>query len=250
MAHRLSLVCRPGLIVPGLLLALPLQAQTTNAVSASDAPPTATNAAPASTDFANAPIPPTLSPDPFNDPLIVQIEARHEKAVKGDRKETKALTADLERWTKDEPDNYLLLAYLGSAYTLESRDSWIGPGKLSLLKKGGQALDAAVTGDPSNPAVRFVRAINYYELPALFGKHQNANADFQVLMQQIKGVMPMPYALSNDRPNRPSVLLRRPERSSVQRPSPSKGSVAARGRRGRPKSDLGQKLQAELGKLK
>ena len=136
------------------------------------------------------------APDPFNDPLIAQIVARHEKAVHGDRNETKALTSDLEKWTREQPRNYLLLAYLGSAYTLCSRDAWIGPNKLTFLRKGGQCLEAAVAGDPANPAVRFVRAINYFELPALFGKHRAANEDFQILVQQVEGSRPMAQGLT------------------------------------------------------
>src|SRR5471032_3308405 len=92
--------------------------------------------------------------DPFSDPLIKQIQARQEKAVKGDTKETKALTADLEKWTKEQPTNYLLQAYLGSVYTLDSRDAWPGPGKLTYLRNGGKFMDGAVAADPNNPAVR------------------------------------------------------------------------------------------------
>ena len=144
------------------------------------------------------PPPPTLSPDPFSDPLIVQVVARYQKAWDGDKKEAKALTADLERWTKDEPTNYLLMAYLGSAYALDSRDAWIGPGKLSYLRKGDTALDTAVTSDPTNPAIRLLRAMNYYELPAMFGKHAAAHQDFAYLLEQLRGALPMPYALTND----------------------------------------------------
>ena len=134
--------------------------------------------------------------DPFSEPLIKQVQARHEKAVKGDTKETKALTADLEKWTKEQPDNHLLQAYLGSVYTLDSRDAWPGPGKLTYLQNGGKLLDAAVAADPRNPAVRFIRAIDYFELPAIFGKRQTARDDFQLLVKQVEGVEKTPYTLN------------------------------------------------------
>jgi tetratricopeptide (TPR) repeat protein len=134
-------------------------------------------------------------PDPFGDPLIKQIQARQEKAVKGDEQETKALTADLEKWTKEQPDNHLLQAYLGSVYTLDSRDAWPGPGKLTFLRNGGALMDAAVAAAPDNPAVRLVRAIDYFELPAIFGKRQTARLDFELLMKQIEGVEKSPYTL-------------------------------------------------------
>jgi len=144
------------------------------------------------------PIPPAppAQTDPFSDPLIKQIQARHEKAVNGDTKETKALTADLEKWTQEQPTNYLLQAYLGSVYTLDSRDAWPGPGKLTYLRKGGQWLDAAVASAPDNPAVRFVRAIDYYELPFFFGKGKTARDDFQILLKQVDGETKTPYVLN------------------------------------------------------
>jgi hypothetical protein len=133
--------------------------------------------------------------DPFSDPLIKQVESRHEKAVNGDTKETKALTADLEKWTKEQPANHLLQAYLGSVYTLDSRDAWPGPGKLTYLRDGGRELDAAVAAAPDNPAVRFVRAIDYYELPWIFGKRQTARDDFALLLKQVDGELNTPYLL-------------------------------------------------------
>ena len=103
--------------------------------------------------------------DPFSDPLIKSVQARHDKAVAGDKKETQALTTDLEKWTKEQPNNHLLQAYLGSVYTLDCRDAWPGPGKITYLQNGGKELDAAVLAAPNNPAVRFIRAIDYFELP-------------------------------------------------------------------------------------
>jgi hypothetical protein len=136
--------------------------------------------------------------DPFSDPLIQQVEARHAKAVKGDTQEVKSLTADLEKWTAAHPENHLLQAYLGSVYTLCSRDAWPGPGKLTYLRKGGATLDAAVTADPQNPAVRFVRAIDYFELPSIFGKRQTARDDFQILVKQVDGETKTPYVLNTE----------------------------------------------------
>lgn len=185
--------------------------------------------------------------DPFNDPLIKKVQARHEKAVKGDTQETKALTTDLEKWTKEQPKNYLLLAYLGSVYTLDSRDAWPGPGKLTYLKKGGQALNAAVDADPNNPAVRFVRAIDFFELPAIFGKRQTARDDFQLLMKQVEGEVKTPYVLNVETQQ---AIYYYAGRSFQQLSQPAQAKDAwTRGLKLNPKSDLGAKMQAELKKL-
>jgi hypothetical protein len=256
-------------VLPLLLASLPLAAQTTNPPPAPDEAAPATNSAPMTSDSSepaviNAPAPQATAapeapaaltnpadvplPDPFSDPVIKQVVARHEKAVNGDKKETKALTADLERWTQDEPQNYLLLAYLGSAYTLDSRDAWPGPGKLTYLRKGGAALDAAVQGDPQNPAVRFVRAINFYELPALFGKHRAAHDDFEYLLAQLKGTLPMPYTLNADTRQAIYYYAGLSEvqfsQQSLAKDAWQSGIALA------PQSKLGQKMQAELNKLR
>lgn len=248
-------------VLLGLLVTLPLAAQTTNPppapaddAGAADEPvviaPPLSNAAPAATasTLDVPPAAPALSPDPFSEPLISQIVVRYQKAWAGDKKETKALTADLERWTKDEPSNYLLLAYLGSAYALDSRDAWIGPGKLSYLKKGDKALDDAVKDDPSNPAIRLLRAMNYYELPAMFGKHRAAHEDFQYLIGQLKGVMPMPYALN---PDTRQAIYYYAGLSDIQFNQPAEARDAwTTGLAIAPASKLGVKIQAELNKLK
>jgi hypothetical protein len=207
--------------------------------------------APAASDVPSAipnGAPPALSPDPFTDPLIAQIVTRYQKAWGGDKKEAKSLTADLERWMKDEPNNYLLMAYLGSAYALDSRDAWIGPGKLSYLKKGNVALDTAVTNDPSNPAIRLLRAMNYYELPAMLGKHRAAHDDFAYLLEQLRGALPMPYALTNDTKQ---AIYYYAGLSDIQFSDEAGAKDAWQtGLALAPQSPLGVKIQAELSKLK
>lgn len=232
------------------LASLPLAAQTTNTAPASlidqKARAVATNAT-ASPAVAKSPVT-SVAPDPFSDPLVQQIVARHEKAVNGDKQETKTLTVDLEKWTEEQPKNYLLLAYLGSVYTLSSRDAWPGPGKLTYLRKGGQCLEAAVAGDPTNPAVRFVRAINYYELPALFGKHRTANDDFQILVKQLEGRMPMPVTLNVDTMQAIYYYAGLSDLSYWMNAQAK--DVWRRGVQLNPASKLGAKMQAELGKLR
>ena len=218
----------------GLLIATTLaQAQTNTAPAAPIAPPSAT-----------API----GTDPFDDPLIKQVQARHQKAVEGDTKETKALTADLEKWTKEQPNNHLLQAYLGSVYTLDSRDAWPGPGKLTYLRNGGKEMDAAVDADPKNPAVRFVRAINYFSLPAIFGKRQTARDDFQILIRQVEGISKTPYVLNTE--TQQAIYLY--AGLSYQQLSlvPQAQAAWQKGLKLDPTSDLAKKIQANLDDLK
>ncbi len=218
-------------------LILALGAMSLSPVSAQTNTPPVTPQAPAS----------TVNPDPFDDPLIKQVQARHQKAVEGDTKETKALTTDLEKWTKEYPDNHLLQAYLGSVYTLDSRDAWPGPGKLTYLKNGGKEMDAAVAADPKNPAVRFVRAINYFSLPAIFGKRQTARDDFQILIRQVEGISKTPYVL-NIQTQQAIYYYCGLSYKQLSLPAQAK-DIWQKGLKLDSTSDLAKKIQAELARL-
>ncbi|PTX99436.1 hypothetical protein DB346_16465 [Verrucomicrobia bacterium LW23] len=125
--------------------------------------------------------------DPFDDPLIQQVQQRHDKGVQGDKEAVISLVKDLEKWTKEKPNNYLLLAYLGSAYTMRSRDVFPGPSKLDFLKNGVKTMDAAVAAAPRDVAVRFIRGVNNYELPAFCNRRDSARSDFKILLTQVVG---------------------------------------------------------------
>jgi len=198
----------------------------------------------------NAPAQPAVPEkvDPFSDPLIMQIRTRHEKAVAGDKKEAKALTTDLEKWTQEQPMNFLLQAYLGSVYTLDSRDSWWGPDKLTYLRNGGKWLDAAVASAPDNPAVRFVRAIDYYELPSIFGKGATARDDFQILLKQVDGETPSAYVLNTE--TQQAIYLYAGKSFYQMSQYPQAKDAWVRGYKLAPASDLGKKIGDELMKLK
>jgi len=109
----------------------------------------------------------------------------HSLAESGNKDATRRLVAWLEELTAEQPDNGILLVYLGSAYTLASRDAFIGPGKLRYLMAGRDCMDRAVTIRPEDPNVRFIRAINNYHLPTLFNRRSIARDDFRKLVEQL-----------------------------------------------------------------
>jgi tetratricopeptide (TPR) repeat protein len=124
--------------------------------------------------------------DPFASERIQEIQRLHDEAVGGGKEQTEVIFNILEKLTRDEPQNALALAYLGSVYTLKSRDAFPGPSKFSFLKKGLKTMDQAVKMDPQNPAPRFIRAMNNFHLPAIINRRDNARADFEVLLKQIE----------------------------------------------------------------
>jgi hypothetical protein len=123
--------------------------------------------------------------DPFSDPLIQDVQRRHDVAVAGDKKIVTDLIADLEKWTGQHPEHHLLRAYLGSAYTLRSRDLFPGPSKLRYLKDGLKLMDDAVAAAPQEISVRFIRALNNFNLPAFLNRRDNARSDFKILLTEV-----------------------------------------------------------------
>ena len=109
----------------------------------------------------------------------------HSLAESGNKDATRRLVAWLEELTSEQPDNGILLVYLGSAYTLASRDAFIGPGKLRFLMAGRDCMDRAVAMRPDDANVRFIRAINNYHLPTLFNRRSIARDDFRKLVDQL-----------------------------------------------------------------
>ncbi len=121
----------------------------------------------------------------YSHPLLNQIYEMHSLAEAGNKDATRRLVAWLEELTSEQPDNGILLVYLGSAYTLASRDAFIGPGKLRYLMAGRDCMDRAVTMRPEDANVRFIRAINNYHLPTIFNRRSIARDDFRQLVDQL-----------------------------------------------------------------
>lgn len=121
----------------------------------------------------------------YSHPLLNQIYEMHSLAEAGNEDATRRLVAWLEELTAEQPENGILLVYLGSAYTLASRDAFIGPGKLRYLMSGRDCMDRAVALRPEDPNVRFIRGINNYHLPTIFNRRSIARDDFRKLVDQL-----------------------------------------------------------------
>ncbi|MEM1157720.1 MAG: hypothetical protein AAGH72_05635 [Verrucomicrobiota bacterium] len=123
--------------------------------------------------------------DPFLNDNIIAIQLLHDQSAAGDKDKTDQLIRELQALIQLEPENQLYRVYLGSAYTLKSRDVFPGPSKLRFLKDGLKSMDSAVKKDPQNCSVRFIRAVNNYHLPAFINRRDNARKDFEILLKQI-----------------------------------------------------------------
>lgn len=112
-----------------------------------------------------------------------QIQELYRRALLGDKEAVEQCITALEAALNQQPQNQLARVYLGSAYTLRSRDMGFGPKKLKVLKQGVAVMDEAVAAAPANPKVRLARALTTSALPGILGYADNARADFSQLAE-------------------------------------------------------------------
>ncbi len=112
-----------------------------------------------------------------------EIEALYRRGLTGDKAAVEQCIERLESALQANPTNQLAKVYLGSAYTLRSRDLGFGPAKLSTLQRGIALMNEAVTAAPNDPKIRLARALTTDALPALFGQRATSRKDFEILLQ-------------------------------------------------------------------
>ncbi|MBI5327620.1 MAG: hypothetical protein HZB80_04945 [Deltaproteobacteria bacterium] len=112
------------------------------------------------------------------DSLKVLGIAYHNLAVLGMKGASDKAVEYLEKANQLSPEDYEVIAYLGSAKTMAARDSWNLFIKLSKVNDGINMMDRAVSKSPDNIAIRMVRANNSLKLPKFFGRRDIANKDF------------------------------------------------------------------------
>ncbi len=110
-----------------------------------------------------------------------EIQDLYRRGLAGDKEAVAPCIEKLEVVLKSQPGNQLARVYLGSAYTLRSRDLGFGPKKLQALKHGLAAMDEAVAAAPEDPKVRLPRALTTSSLPRIFGRAVASRKDFEIL---------------------------------------------------------------------
>lgn len=113
-----------------------------------------------------------------------EIQALYQRGLRGDAAAVNQCIEKLEGVSQREPSNQIARVYLGSAYTLRSRDLAFGPKKLSTLKRGLAVMDEAVAAAPNEPKVRLARALTTSALPDIFGRKGESRTDFELLAKE------------------------------------------------------------------
>lgn len=110
-----------------------------------------------------------------------EITALYQRGLSGDKAAVVECIDKLEAELKADAGNQLARVYLGSAYTLESRDLGYGLKKLQTLNHGVALMDAAVAAAPDDPKVRLARALTTQALPFFTGGAASSQRDFERL---------------------------------------------------------------------
>lgn len=115
-----------------------------------------------------------------------EIQALYRRALAGEKDAVEQCIAKLEAAVKIQPENQLARVYLGSAYTLRSRDLGFSPRKLQTLRQGLALMDQAVAAAPDEPKVRLARALTTSALPSIFGRASSSRKDFALLAEMAR----------------------------------------------------------------
>lgn len=118
-----------------------------------------------------------------NDPVITALYAR---GLAGDRQAVTDCIAALEKLLAAQPNDQLARVYLGSAYTLRSRDLSIGPAKLTALRKGIALMDEAAAAAPDDANVQLTRAVTNEALPIFLGRRKVARQQLDQLVGKVE----------------------------------------------------------------
>ena len=108
------------------------------------------------------------------------------RGLRGDKQAVVDCISALEAKLAIQPNDQLARVYLGSAWTLRSRDLPIGPGKLSALRRGISLMDEAAGAAPNNADVLLLRAVTNEALPVFLGQRKAARAQLDELLARLE----------------------------------------------------------------
>ena len=108
------------------------------------------------------------------------------RGLAGDKQAVLDCIAALGQILTTVPDNQLARVYLGSAYTLRSRDLGFGKAKLDALRKGIALMDAAAAAAPGDANVQLTRAVTNQALPIFLGRRGVARQQLNDLVAQLE----------------------------------------------------------------
>lgn len=115
-----------------------------------------------------------------------KIAGLYARGLAGDKQAVIDCVTALERTLGARPNDQLARVYLGSAYTLRSRDLPFGIAKWNALRHGMALMDEAAAAAPNNGKVQLLRAVTYEAFPSLLGRGKVARQALDDLVAAVE----------------------------------------------------------------
>lgn len=115
-----------------------------------------------------------------------EIAALYARGLGGDQKAVIDCINALEVHLGKEPNDQRARVYLGSSWTLRSRDLPLGPAKLAALRKGIALMDEAAAATPNDSKVLLLRAVTNESLPRFLGRGRTAREQLDQLVASVE----------------------------------------------------------------
>ncbi len=131
-------------------------------------------------------LPGGLRAAPASKPDEAPVAALYARSLAGDEQAVVDCIAALEKILAAAPNDQLARVYLGSTYTLRSRDLGFGKAKLDALRKGIRLMDEAAAAAPANANVLLNRAVTNQALPIFLGRRKAAREQLESLVTLVE----------------------------------------------------------------
>lgn len=92
-----------------------------------------------------------------------------------------------QRATMETGKDAVTLAYLGVATAMQAQVTSSIPDKIKYFNDGKSKIEEAVSKDPTNMEVRFLRFSIQSEVPAILGYNNQVDEDFNLILKNLQG---------------------------------------------------------------
>ena len=119
-------------------------------------------------------------------PNEASIAGLYARGLSGEKQAVTQCIAALEKVLAAQPNDQLARVYLGSAWTLRSRDLPFGTAKLDALHKGITMMDEAAAAAPDDAHVQLIRAVTNEAFPFILGRRKIARQQLDELLMVVE----------------------------------------------------------------
>jgi hypothetical protein len=126
-----------------------------------------------------------LQSDPTNTLILFQLgDLCYHEGANNNEKAVVLAEGYFKRLLAIDTNQAMARVRYGSVLTMKARDALWPITRLNYVKAGNREMDAAVKIAPTDPQVRFARAVNNFHMPDIMGREEIVQEDLAWLWQQ------------------------------------------------------------------